>query len=323
MICYDHRGRRFKSIKEMCKAYDVIISTYYSRLRSGYSLEEALEKPNKLIMDNKGNEFDTFEEMCNYHGMCSRTYYRLHKKGKTMTEIFNDKHIIIDKYGNRFKSVNQFCNFYGIRHSQYQYHISKGRTVDDIVNIVEARRYAHINKIEPVLQKSGKRIEFEDKQFDSIKSLCHAYNVKLNTFYRRKERGFTLEECIYGRHKKSNDDQHKSKHIVYDHLGNEFKNTYDMCEHYGVNFSTFRARKRKGLPLDKCLSSNRSHEYGTRLEIFYMGKTYPSLKKLCDSYNINYHNFYSYRQNHRLSLKEALDSYIELKKRKNEGYSKK
>lgn len=47
--CTDHRGARHPSLKAMCAAYGINIGTYRSRLRSGWTMEKALETPAKNV----------------------------------------------------------------------------------------------------------------------------------------------------------------------------------------------------------------------------------------------------------------------------------
>lgn len=47
----------------------------------------------------------------------------------------------------------------------------------------------------------GIPIKFEDKEFKSIKELCRYYNIPSTTFYHRLDRGWTVNECVYGKGK--------------------------------------------------------------------------------------------------------------------------
>ena len=41
--CSDHLGNKFDSITDMCKYWNISISTFTSRVNSGWSLKNALE----------------------------------------------------------------------------------------------------------------------------------------------------------------------------------------------------------------------------------------------------------------------------------------
>lgn len=317
MSCIDHKGNIYKDVAEMCKAYNISTSTYYRKLNAGYSKADVLNKVPIPVMDHKGNEFRNIEEMCDYYGITTRTFYHFRREGKTVSEIFNNAEAksITDKYGNKFKNITQFCNFYGIRLSQYYYHINKGRTVDNIVDMVEAIRYSSDRK-RLIIHKKGKVINFEGVLYDSVGSLCRTYGIKQNTFYRRRERGFTLEECVYGKFKNTDTKMEYSPHRIYDHLGNEFKNAQEMCNFHNVKFGTYRARKSKGLSLSECLSKEMLYKDCQCKSVFYMGKTYPSTREACRVYKVDYNGFCRYKSYHNLSFKEAMDRYRELQRNK-------
>lgn len=317
MGCIDHKGNSYKDIVAMCKHYGISTSTYYKKLNAGYSKADILNKVPVPVMDHKGNEFKNVEEMCDYYNINRRTFYRLRKEGKTVSEIFNtvETKTITDKYGNKFKNISQFCNFYDIRVSQYYYYTNRGKTVDDIVNMVEDIRHSP-NRRSLSQHRSGKVINFEGVVYDSVDSLCRTYGIKQNTFYRRRERGFTLEECVYGKPKNINTKIESTPHRIYDHLGNEFKNVQEMCKFHNVKFGTYRARKSKGLSLSECLSKEMLYKDCHCKSVFYMGKTYPSTREACRVYKVDYNGFCRYKSYHNLSFKEAMDRYRELQRNK-------
>ena len=251
MSCVDHKGNIYKDVAEMCKAYNISTSTYYRKLNAGYSKADILNKVPIPVMDHKGNEFRNIEEMCDYYGITTRTFYHLRKEGKTVSEIFNNAEAksITDKYGNKFKNITQFCNFYGIRLSQYYYHINKGRTVDEIVDIIENYRHSP-NGHKTHRYRSSKTINFENVVYESVGSLCKTYGIKPNTFYRRKERGFTLEECVYGKANKYGRPKFMGE-IEFE--GKKYKNFKSLCKDYNANYENCRMRHYRGWTLKECI----------------------------------------------------------------------
>ena len=49
----------------------------------------------------------------------------------------------------------------------------------------------------------------------------------------------------------------------YDHLGNKFKNTNEMCEYYHIDSKTFFSRKSYGYSLKDCLINLYGHTHQT------------------------------------------------------------
>ena len=67
----DHTGKVFSSMKQMCIDYGVSVSAYKSRIRQGWSKEEALTTPvciqDNTCEDHVGNKFESETEMCRYY----------------------------------------------------------------------------------------------------------------------------------------------------------------------------------------------------------------------------------------------------------------
>lgn len=71
----DHKGNEFKDIKDMCKYWGKDYELVSKRLRNGWGIEDALEKPAgkyygyyKEVEDHKGNKFRCIADMCEYWG---------------------------------------------------------------------------------------------------------------------------------------------------------------------------------------------------------------------------------------------------------------
>lgn len=125
--------------------------------------------------------------------------------------------------------------------------------------------------------------------YKTIQDMCEAYGVLPTTFCKRRDRRWTLKECLCGREPKSiivdgetyhtnkefcdaygvnpqifykkikqhysiEDIAHHRIHRVYDHLGNGYATTDEMCTAYHVSKNTYRARMRAGLTKEQALS---------------------------------------------------------------------
>ena len=84
--------------------------------------------------------------------------------------------------------------------------------------------------------------------------------------------------------------------VATDHLGNEFKSVYAMCEHYGISTTSYKYRLEKlGWPLKRVLEeplhdTNRT----TALECRdHKGNAFPSMKAMCDFWRIPRQRYYS------------------------------
>jgi hypothetical protein len=91
----DHKGTKFKSVKDMCDHYDIKKATYDYRLSIGMSLEEALtgekRKAGRGVEDHNGNKFGSEMEMCNAYGIKTSTYCMRIKRGYSKKEALLGK----------------------------------------------------------------------------------------------------------------------------------------------------------------------------------------------------------------------------------------
>lgn len=78
----DHKGKRYKCLADMARAYGIDPQTLYSRLNSVKfeSIEKALRPVTRTrtieIRDHTGRVFNTFKEMCDFWGVFQKTYAR-------------------------------------------------------------------------------------------------------------------------------------------------------------------------------------------------------------------------------------------------------
>ena len=112
----DHLGNVFNTQKEMCDAWNILINTYRSRIKKGWSIEKALttplNQPKKQITDHLGNEFLSISKMCEFHNININVYNARLKLGWTQKKalttpinyikINNIKGTYVDTYNNQY-----------------------------------------------------------------------------------------------------------------------------------------------------------------------------------------------------------------------------
>ena len=87
----DFKGIKYRSINQMCKAYNIDPCTFHERLRRGYDLEKALTapivSPKKFIVDFEGNEFESIMAMCRHYDISITTYRARLRNGWDLEQI--------------------------------------------------------------------------------------------------------------------------------------------------------------------------------------------------------------------------------------------
>lgn len=106
-ICIDHKGNKYCSVREMCKAYDIDHSTFRHRITVGMSLEEALTK--NEIYDYKGNAFRSELEMCKAYHIDNSTFrYRIREGFSVEEALTIPKHYSLGEY-RVSRVLDKFC----------------------------------------------------------------------------------------------------------------------------------------------------------------------------------------------------------------------
>lgn len=189
-MVFDHEGKIYEDVKEMCAAYGIKPETFNSRIRSKHwNLEQALLTPvgpnyrddprittkeDALLRDNRDYSYVT-----EHTGMTEDTAPVLHDIHKRVNP--GPKYVWTDHKGNEYPSKKAMCHAYGISADLF-----KSRTWDGWPMC-----YA--------LEKDPGNYTFEDHKGNTFKYLsvmCRAYNINKFEFQRRMDSGWTLEDAL-------------------------------------------------------------------------------------------------------------------------------
>ncbi len=276
----EYEDRFFESYEELCKTYKVDYKNFMDRKNSGLSIEDCLIRS---LFDSitKGGE--------------DKNHNKIKYEGKT------------------YSSYVELCKTYEVNYNTFKIKKSKGLSLEEC------------------LAKSQNIIEYNGKIYSSKRKLCQDYDINYITFLDREKRGLSIEECLSEKHfsSKSNNTSYKelqencnedyTRNIVrtykyspskehtngikIEYKGKNYTSYKELCYSYGANYSTFRARKNRGLSIEECLEKV-SHNHK---RISHNGKDYTSYQELCKDYEVNYGTFIT-RKRKCLSLKDCLQS---------------
>ena len=139
----DHLGIEYKSVKEMCEHYKVKVSTYYYRIKVGYSLEQALTITGKEIAEVAKTKFIN----------CQNPVAEAER---------------VDHLGNVYISKTHMCDHYGVSRSLYDYRRRLGWTLEKALCEPIKRKQLSVNKrtIDGVVYKTVS--EIRNKIFDNF-----------------------------------------------------------------------------------------------------------------------------------------------------------
>ena len=233
----DHLGMKYSSITEMCKVYGVDLHVYLGRIKSGYSMEEALTE--KKVYDHKGNEYSSVTEMCEAYHVPISTYHHRIKAGYTLEKALTDKNkqrggynrkSCIASNGITYPSIAAMCEAYHIPVDTYRYRIKAGYSME-----------------EALTEKSV--IDHKGNEYPSIAAMCKAYGIN-NDVYRDRFQilGWDLEKTLTA------PINNNGGQIIKDHLGVEYPSISAMCKAHNISYVTYYNRIKAGYSMKEALT---------------------------------------------------------------------
>lgn len=291
---YDHLGREFNTASEMCEHWGVLYTTYTRRLKTGYSLEEALtkgryeerrvlstegkmdtrrekvvngSKTSKLkaknlvktrsVVDHLGNSYPSVSAMCRAYGVNYCTYKnRLRCGWSEESALVSKVNEVVDHKGNTYKSIREMCNTFGVN------------------EITFSRRRKRGWSLEECLLGKGSVEDHEGRRFDSIAAMCKFYGVTSGGYNSRLNRGLSVEEALLG--------------DIFDFKGNRYFSVKEMCDHWGIGCCLFSHRMSRGWSQKDALTIKPESKAKTRRGEHkdHLGNVYPTFEAMCKAYNL-------------------------------------
>lgn len=278
----DNEGKEFNTLKELLKTHNISQSTYYKSKSKGMTLQEILDKEivDRQVTDHLGNVYKSLTEMCKHYNIKKDTYrYRL-RKGLSVQEALTSgriknicKKYIEDHKGNKFETIIDMCEYWGISVDLYRSRKLYGWDLKDILEIPDK-----------LCKQSTDHL---GNTYRSINDMCRHWGISKSTFQSRLRYGYTLQMAletpvmVKNKNKSVKKPKDTKKIIskpVYDHLGNEFITTKEMCDHWGIDRNLYRNRVTRGWSIGDALTKPVRHKNGA---IDHKGNKFKSKIEMC------------------------------------------
>jgi len=288
LFVVDFKGKRYRTIKDMCDDYGINPSTYALRRERGMTVKEALTTPlysnerskyqngRHKVTDHLGKEYSSVDKMCKAHGTTLHYYKKAMAEGKSVEEALekpvrkNVGHIVYDHLGNMYYSKKEMCEAYGISFDAFSARRRKGMSLEEALTK------------KPFLKDPEDAIDTLGNVFKNKTAMCMHYGIPLTTYDRRLERGWSKEEALGLKERKR---ASFGNTVIKDHLGNEYSSKKKMCEHYGISVYTFKDRIKKGMSLEDALKKEK------RICEDPFGKTFQNKTEMCEFYGVRFHTY--------------------------------
>lgn len=140
--CTDHLGTEYSSVAEMCRIYGITQNLYYSRIRLGWSVKDALTSKEDGSITVMGKKYESRRQFCIQNGINYNTYTRMIREGisdeETARTLFKtpDRRTegAVDHLGNTYPSQKAMCQAYGVQYQTFRIRIQKGVPLEIALN---------------------------------------------------------------------------------------------------------------------------------------------------------------------------------------------
>lgn len=210
----DHLGNHFKSVSAMTRHYGIPRPTYISRLKSGWTMGEALTVPILKdgsnyktckalggVVDHLGNRFNNNAQMARHWGISpSLLHRRVHDKGMSLedalTTPISRKHSaqeVTDHLGNKYRSRSLMAKAYGISSLTVGDRLKRGWSMEEALTTpIDTSNYRKTKKVTKV-----KVQDHLGNWYDSYYELAKAYGLSFSTLYGRVAKlGWSIEKAL-------------------------------------------------------------------------------------------------------------------------------
>ena len=152
---------------------------------------------------------------------------------------------ITDHQGRKFKSCDEMCSFWGVDLDAYRCRVH---------SLKWSKERALTTPVKTRLRMKLPATDHKGQIFESFEQLAKHYAMCPKTLKNRLKRGLSLEQALTM-------PVRRGQHVACkDHLGNVYYTFTDMCDFWGVKYTTFISRLNRGLNVEECLKKDRIHQ---------------------------------------------------------------
>lgn len=242
-----------------------------------------------MVKDHLGIEYKTKSDMCKAYGIAYKVFYRRISLGWSLEEALTEKKNPIkpnskackDHLGNDYYSAADMCRAYGMDYELYRTRKRLGWTFEEILN--NRKRNSRVKE----------HADYLGNVYKSETAMCKAHGVDRNVYRTRIKLGWTNKEALLGRRDEGHLPDISPDKLVYDYKGIAYRSSKDMCDSYGVNYTTYATRLKSGYTQEEALtgiirSSNKRIIDTKKIGCYdHLGNAFESETSMCEFYKIS------------------------------------
>lgn len=244
----EYKGKIYKSIQEICDAYNQNYGRVKSRRAKGQTLEQALnsnENPGrfgKINITIDGKKFESKTAAAKFYKMTTGKlelrleYLNEEKTIANFVELKKEKHLrrqrdltVEEKTYTSFAALEKA---YGVNQNTIRQRLNVGKTIEEAVGLTSENQFP---------------IEFKGRIFNSQAEIAKHYKIERSTFgYRLNKAGWSLEEAVGLKQRAA-----LGNKVIA--AGKTFNSHTAAAQHYQIDLMTFNSRIERGWSLEEAL----------------------------------------------------------------------
>lgn len=251
----------------------------------------------KNVTAPDGTIYDSISDMCRAYGTTYKDYYSKTSRGWTKEQTLGIEprkgrsvHItrIQGPDGKIYPSIKALCRAYGAQYTRVLNRLNHGWNVEEALTIEKRKN-------------RKKYVRPDGQEFDSKEEMYRSLGLTRNSYYERLKRGWSKEEALSVPNLADTD--HKRRASVEAPNGKRYVSKKEMCEDYGIRYSTYKFRRDSRWDEEEALTNPKMKRHTAPKAPD--GKEYASESAMCRAYGIDY-ALYKSRRNKGWTVEEAL-----------------
>ena len=152
---------------------------------------------------------------------------------------------ITDHQGRKFKTCTEMCEFWDVDLDAYKCRVH---------SLKWTKERALTTPVKTRIRRTLPTTDHRGQAFESFEELARHYAMCPDTLKKRLKRGLSLKEALTMPARRGQHVQCK------DHQGNVYYTFTDMCNVWGVKYTSFISRLNRGLSIEECLKKDRIYK---------------------------------------------------------------
>lgn len=298
MSKYVYQGKEYSTIREIANEFNIRDSVVASRLRAGWTLEDAVKKPVKSMASKteyKGVVYPSIAELARTFdvdiellqtrlvlGWDIETALNTPVKSNSIEVVYKDK---------KYKSISSLSTELDIPYSILSHHYYRTQNIESAIE----KSYESLNCQKPIVW---------NKEYDSYSQVASVYGVKVHNLIRKVNDGNTIEDAIL----------YLLENEKIQFAGKEYNSIAELSADYKIQPTNVTGRIIQGWTLEEALTRPIRITPGFSTE--YRGKKYISQISLCRDYGISFACIRELLRTHdTLSFMDMFEVFVKLKEK--------